>query len=90
MRYGADQISGCLACTQAAGVILNVKPMRKAKLVQIKHWREFNLWFVKNHPLDWWKSQRNGKPLSHRDRLLVKFFAEQAFEAGSNLNCKER
>ena len=43
---------------------------------------QYRIWFNKNHPFDWWAKERNGKPLPHRDRLLVDRLARAAFEAG--------
>ncbi len=43
---------------------------------------EFNRWFNKNHPFDWWAKERTGKPLPHHDRLRVRFFAQKAYIAG--------
>lgn len=43
---------------------------------------EFENWWRKNHPLDWWAKDRDGEPLPSYDRLLVWDIARKAFEAG--------
>ncbi len=41
----------------------------------------FREWFARNHPFDWWASERDGNPLPERDRLLVSDLCRRAFEA---------
>ena len=43
----------------------------------------FNDWWAKNHPLDWWASvpHRKGQPMNHGDRLLVRALCQRAYEA---------
>lgn len=42
-------------------------------------WHE---WVRRNHPTDWWSSQRHGRPLPDMDRHLACEFARSAFIAG--------
>lgn len=43
---------------------------------------EFDGWWARNHPLDWWAKERDGVPLPHRDRLSVLLLAQRAYAAG--------
>jgi hypothetical protein len=41
---------------------------------------DFDHWFARNHPWDWWAKARGGEPLPHLDRLLVTELARLAYE----------
>ena len=43
---------------------------------------DFPKWWNKNHPIDWWASERLGKPLDAWTRVLVMNLARAAYEAG--------
>lgn len=43
----------------------------------------FDSWWAKNHPFDWWSSNRDGIPLPHLDRLLVRAMCKRAYEANT-------
>ena len=47
---------------------------------------DFNDWWAKNHPLDWWASvpHRKGQPMNHGDRLLVRALCQRAYEANAD------
>lgn len=62
--------------------------MDDAKFVRetIAEIKEFDDWFKKNHPLDWWAKERKGKPLPTIDRLRVWFFARKAWFAARDEN----
>ncbi len=49
---------------------------------------EFNEWWAKNHPHDWWASalHRKGKPMDYGDRLLVRALCQRAYEANKVLS----
>ena len=46
---------------------------------------DFNDWWAKNHPLDWWASvpHRKGQPMNHGDRILVRALCQRAYEANA-------
>lgn len=46
----------------------------------MKESEEFKEWWYKNHPFDWWAKERDGEPLPHRDRLLVRCLVADAYD----------
>jgi len=42
---------------------------------------EFEKWFNKNHPLDWYAKENGGEPMDAKDRLRVRQFALGAYLA---------
>jgi hypothetical protein len=46
---------------------------------------EWEDWWAKNHPFDWWTKER-GESLPHQDRTLVRNLCQRAFEAGKKVN----
>lgn len=40
----------------------------------------FEAWWARNHPADWWRKTRRGKPLPDRDRMRVWKIAKAAYE----------
>jgi len=40
---------------------------------------EFDQWWARNHPFDWWAKDRKGEPLSHGDRLRVWELCQRAY-----------
>ena len=41
---------------------------------------EWDSWWAKNHPWDWWAKERDGVPLSTFDRLLVSQLARDLWD----------
>ncbi len=44
----------------------------------------FEIWFARNHPFDWFAKERGGEPLPHKDRILVWDLCRRAFLAGES------
>lgn len=65
-------------------------PAHGEKETTVNEQDQYHIWFAKNHPVDWWANKRNGRPLPHRDRLLVDAFARAAFEAGKTIQEQEK
>ena len=52
---------------------------------------DFNAWWARNHPLDWWSSapHRKGQSMNHGDRLLVRALCQRAYEHNSALTNRQ-
>jgi len=46
----------------------------------------FDHWWARNHPWDWWASERHGDPIPTFDRLLVAQLVREAYDAGKRCN----
>ena len=71
------QMRGIAACISGAA---SRQSRSKALLAS-----DFNDWWAKNHPMDWWANvpHRKGTPLNHGDRLLVRALCQRAYEANA-------